>query len=198
MANERTLLRGTTCLAIAALVVACSAPAGPSVPATPSTTASPAVAAAPTAVPEPSMTVAPSAAPATPAPSRKPRPSLDIDPAELDAYMTSSITLLDLADEDLAVVVTYLDPGSDVPFPLGTFTLASMDQVTNGAPPGTYTLKFHQPADSASVTSCTIQIADAEGYVFAALGDAIAITSSATPPSTAGDLFVATSTLCID
>jgi hypothetical protein len=112
--------------------------------------------------------------------------------------MTSSITLLDLADEDLAVVVTYLDPGSDVPFPLGTFTLGSMDQVTNEAPPGTYTLEFRQPADGASGASCTIQIADAEGYVFAALGDAVAISSSATQPKTAGDLFVATSALCVD
>jgi hypothetical protein len=194
MANLRAVSRMAAIAVIALVIVACSGTAAPSTPPAEGATASP----APSLSPVPAITMAPSSAPATPPPSRKPRPSLDIDLAELDAYMTSSITLLDLADEDLAVVVTYLDPGSDAPFPLGTFGLESMDQVTNEAPPGTYTLEFHQPADSASATSCTIQIADAEGYVFAALGDAIAITSSETPPSTAGDLFVATSTLCID
>jgi hypothetical protein len=192
--NLRAVSRTAAIAVIALVIVACWGTAAPSAPPASGATASP----VPSASPAPATTVTPSAAPATPSPSRKPRPSLDIDPAELDAYMTSSITFLDLADEDLAVVVTYLDPDSDVPFPLGTFGLESMDQVTNDAPPGTYTLEFHQPADSASATSCTIQIADAEGYVFAALGDAIAITSSTTPPSTAGDLFVATSTLCID
>lgn len=194
MANLRTISRMAAIAIIALVIVACSGTAAPTPPPDAAAMASP----VPSASPAPAITVTPSAAPATPAPSRKPRPSLDIDPAELDAYMTSSITFLDLADEDLAVVVTYLDPDSDVPFPLGTFGLDSMDQVTNEAPPGTYTLEFHQPADSASATSCTIQIADAEGYVFAALGDAIAITSSEIPPNTADDLFVATSTLCID
>jgi hypothetical protein len=200
VANRRTILRTTTYVAMAALIAACSGAAASAPPPTSPPTATPAAAtpATPATTPAPSIAIVASAPPATPAPTSKPRPSLDIDLAELDAYMTSSITLLDLADEDLAVVVTYLDPGSDAPFPLGTFTLGSMDQVTNGAPPGAYTLEFHQPADSASATSCTIQIADEEGYVFAALGDAIAITSSATQPKTAGDLFVATSALCVD
>lgn len=178
-------------VAIATLLTACSAPAVSTAdPASPPPASS--VADAPT--PSPAATA--SAVPPTRTPSPRPRPSLDIDPAELDAYLTSSITFLDLADEDLAVVVLYLDPSSDVPLPLGTYTLESMDQLTNEAPPGTYLLEFHQPADSTSATSCTIEVADTQGYVFAALGDAIAISTTGSAPTDARELFVATSSLC--
>jgi len=198
VAYERTLLRAATCLTIAALIGACSgATAASPVPAS-APPESPAVTSTPAASPEPSIAVVPTVAPATPRPTAKPRPSLDIDLAELDAFMTSSITLLNLADDDLAVTVAYIDPEGGVPFPLGSFALESMDQVTNEAPPGTYTLEFRQSAGSTSATSCTIRIADAERYVFAALDDAIAISSSTTPPSMAGEMFVATSPLCVD
>jgi hypothetical protein len=197
VANERALLRATAFFAITALIAACSGTTAASPPpsASPPNSAAPAVA-PPTS--EPSVAVAPSVAPATARPTPKPRPSLDIDLDELDAYMTSSITLLNLTDDSLSVEVAYVDSAGGAPFPLGAFPLGSMDQVTNDAPPGTYTLEFHQPADSTSVTSCTIEIADAEGYVFAALGDAIAISSTAVTPGHAGDLFVATSSLCVD
>jgi len=89
-----------------------------------------------------------------------------------------------------------MDPSSETPFPLGTYTLESMDQITNEAPPGRYILEFLQPADSTSGTSCTVEIADEERYVFAALGDAIAITTTGGTPGDAGELFVATSSLC--
>jgi hypothetical protein len=194
MANVRTIYRSAATAVVALVIVACAGATAPSAPPDAPATASP----IPTTSPTPAVTETPSVAPATPLPSRKPRPSLDVDLAELDAYMTSSITFLNLADDDLAVVVAYLDPGSEVPFPLGTYALESMDQVTNDAPPGTYTLEFHQPAADTSPTTCTIQIADTEGYVFAALGDAIGIRSSAFAPSTASDLFVATSPLCVD
>jgi hypothetical protein len=198
VANERTFLRAATCLAISALIGACSGVTAASpVPAS-APLASTAVTPPPTPSPEPFATVEPTAAPATPRPTPKPRPSLDVDLTEIAAYLTSSITLLNLGDEDLSVLVAYLDPGSDVPFPLGVYALGSMDQVTNDAPPGTYVLEFRQPAAAAAATTCTIEMADSDGYVFAALGDAIAIRSSATPPATAGDLFVATSPLCVD
>lgn len=121
---------------------------------------------------------------------------MDLD--EIAAYLTSSITLLDLAEADLAVVITYHDPGSETPFPLGSYRLDSMEQVTNDAPPGRYTLEFHQPAAASTATTCTIEVGSDEGYVFAALGDAIALTSTGSTPSVADDLFVATSSLCIE
>lgn len=196
MADHRLIVRTACTLAIAALVAACSGAAVPSA-APPASV----VASAEAAVPEtqePTVSAPATATPATPPPSRRPRPSLDVDLAELDAYLTSTITLVDLADEDLEVVVTYVDPGSETPFPLGVYTLESMDQITNDAPPGTYTLEFHQPAGSTSATSCTFEIADAEGYIFAALGDAVAITTTGAQPTDADELFVATSSLCID
>jgi hypothetical protein len=142
------------------------------------------------------VTEAPSPAAASVALSPKARSSLDIDLAELDAYLTSSITLLDLADDDLAATVTYLDPGSEASVALGTYTLGSMDQMTNSVPPGTYRLDFRQPPDSTTGPSCTIEIADAEGYVFAAVEDAVAISRTGTTQTDARELFVATSSLC--
>jgi hypothetical protein len=173
-------------------MAACSAAADPGSSVAPSV----ATTAEPIATPEPTLSAVPSEPVATIEPSRRPRPSLDIDAAEVDAYLTSSITFVDLADEDLAVIVTYIDPSSDTPFPLGTYRLDSMDQVTNEAPPGTYILEFHQPADTTSASTCTIEIADDDGYVFAALGDAIAIGSTGSTPTDSRELFVATSSLC--
>ncbi|MDO8485288.1 MAG: hypothetical protein Q7S35_10135 [Candidatus Limnocylindrales bacterium] len=192
MAHQRAIVRAGTTFAIATLIAACGGASAPSsVPAAPPTS-SPSTTASPTA----SVTEAPSAAPASVAPSPKARPSLDIDLAELDAYLTSSITLLDLADDDLAVTVTYVDPGSEESASLGTYTLASMDQMTNSVPPGTYRLDFRQPPDSTTGPSCTIEIADADGYVFAAVDDAVAISRTGTAPTDARELFVATSSLC--
>jgi hypothetical protein len=191
-ADARTIFR-TTALLAAMVFAACSAAP---VPSSMPPTLPPAESIEPDASEQPALTTAPSDPIATVAPSPRPRPSLDIDPAEVDAYLTSSITFLDLADEDLAVVVTYIDPSSDTPLPLGTYRLDSMGQVTNEAPPGAYVLEFFQPASSTTSTSCAIEIADDEAYVFAALGDAIAISATNSSPTDARELFVATSSLC--
>lgn len=175
---------------MAALVGACGgASATSSAPAaSPSTAATLAVAA--------TATAAPNAAPASLAPSSGPRPSLAIDPAELQAHLTSSITLYDLADAGLAVVATYLDPDTQDPFPLGTYALDSMDQMTNSVPPGTYRLEFRQPSSSATGPSCTIEITDADAYVFAVVRDAVAISRLGTTPTSVREVFIATSSLC--
>ena len=110
--------------------------------------------------------------------------------------MTSSITLVDLADDDLAVTVSYVDPGSEDSIDLGTYTLEPSDQVTNQVPPGTYRLDFRQPADSTTGPACTIEIGEADAYVFAAVQDAVAISLTGAPPKDAGELFISTSSLC--
>lgn len=177
-------------MAIFALAVAaCSGVAAP--PSVPSASVGPS--SAPVASPTPTEAVDPTESPA-PSTSAKPRPS--IDQAELDAYLTSSITLIDLADDDLVVIVSYVDPGSDDSFDLGTYTLASTEQMTNQVPPGTYRLGFRQPADSTSESTCTIEISDADSYVFAAVDGAIAISRAGATPTDARELFVATSALC--
>ena len=198
MAKQRAIIpTGTsvakfTLLALVALLAACGGAAVPSS----APTASPARSPSSTATPAASAIETPSAAPASPAPSPRVRPSLAIDLAELDAYLTSSITLIDLAETDLAVTVAYVDPDSGDSASLGTYTLESMDQMTHSVPPGTYRLDFRQPADSPAGPSCTIEIADADGYVFAAVDDAVAIGRTGTTPTDARELFVATSSLC--
>jgi len=126
--------------------------------------------------------------------SRAPLPSFD--QAQLSAYLTSSITLIDLADDDLSVDVSYLDPSSDQSVSLGSYALGATDQMTNQVPPGTYRLVFHQPAGSSNGPICTIEVTDAGGYIFAAIPGAIAISRTGSRPKDAGDLFVATSSLC--
>lgn len=132
----------------------------------------------------------------SPAPSTPSRPLPSIDQAELDGYLTSSITLIDLADGDLAVTVAYIDPSSEESIDLGTYALEFTEQITNQVPPGTYRLEFRQPANSATGPTCTIEISDGGGYVFAAVQDAIAISRTGAKPNDARELFVSTSSLC--
>ena len=68
--------------------------------------------------------------------------------------------------------------------------------MTNSVPPGTYRLEFRQPADSVAGSSCTIEIGDTDGYVFAAVQDAVAISRTGIAPTEAKELFGATSSLC--
>lgn len=63
-------------------------------------------------------------------------------------------------------------------------------------PPGIYELNFRQPSTATGDASCTIEVGETDGYVFAALGDAIAVTRTGVTPTDAAELFVATSSLC--
>jgi hypothetical protein len=193
MAQLAALKRAVADVALVVALTACSAApaaspapvvspdAAPSAVATPSPSASEA-AAAPTKVPEPS----------TPA---KPRPS--IDQADLEAFLTSSITLVKLADGDLAVTVAYIDTESDEAIDLGTYTLTSMDQQTNQVPPGPYRLEFRQPAAGGPGPACMIELDDDDAYTFGAVEGSIAIAKAGEAPSDAADLIVPTSSLCL-
>lgn len=195
MARTAVLQRASAIVALAAVLAACSAAPAVSQAAAAPSTASPSalssVAASPS--PSPSDTLAPTS---SPAPSRSTKPLPSIDQAELDAIMTSSITLIDLADDDLAVVVAYVDPDSAKSIDLGTYSLAFTDQLTNQVPPGTYRLEFHQPAASKTGPTCTIDVADREAYTFAAVNGAVAISKAGAAPKAVRDLFIATSSLC--
>lgn len=195
MARRATILRASATIALAAILAACSGAPAPGQVAVASPTSSP--------IPSPSLEVAPSPSPAdtlappeSPAPSGSAKPLPSIDQAQLDAIMTSSITLIDLADADLAVAVAYVDPDTAKPIDLGTYSLEFTDQLTNQVPPGTYRLDFRQPAASKTGTTCTIDIADGEVFTFAAIDGAVAISKAGVAPKAAGDLFVATSSLC--
>jgi hypothetical protein len=173
------------------LVAACSsAGASPEPPAaSQAAVATPGAEASPSA--SPSASLPSPTAEATP----RPRPSLDVDLEEVAAYLTAGITLLDLAETAVAVDVSYLDPSSGEPFPVGTYTLEPEEQLSNSVPPGTYELTFHQPASSTGA-ACTIEVGETDTYVFASLGDAVAVTRAGETPGDATELFIATSSLC--
>lgn len=194
--------RSTAILLLALTFAACSS--GGTASGAPDGVASAAPREAPTAAPvTPAPTTAPSTAPSTegqPSPTieatPRPRPSLDVDLEEVAAYLTAAITILDLSEEDLAVDVLYLDSSGGAPFPVGTYTVNSQEQSTNAVPPGIYELTFRQPSSAASGATCTIEVGETDGYIFAALGDAIAVTRTGVTPTDAAELFVATSSLC--
>lgn len=186
-------------MVLALALAACSgAAAGPSEPAGATVTAPPPAPATPSPAPPlaTSVPIATASPTAEPAPSKSPKALPSIDQAELDAYLTASITLIDLADDDLAVTVSYLDPDSEESIDLGTYALESMEQSTNQVPPGTYRLDFRQPASAATGPTCTIEIGDADNYVFAAVPDAVAVSRTGVKPKDARELFVSTSSLC--
>jgi len=189
VAFQRAIIRTGTIVALSALVAACSGAAGGAGP-----SAVPAASAA--ASPVPSATEAASAAPASAGPSPKAKPSLEIDLADIGEFLTAGITLLDLADTDLAVTVTYIDPGSGDSVGLGTYTLGPDDHLSNSVPPGTYRLDFRQPPDSTTGPTCTIEVGDTDAYSFVAVTGAVAVSRAGLTPTDARELFVATSSLC--
>jgi len=193
------LIRSIAIAVLTVAIAACSSSGTPSSP--PGAGASTAPTAAPT-TPEPTAAPSTEAEPSAAVPSPtteatpRPRPSLEVDLEEVAAYLTASITLLDLADEGLAVDVLYVDSSGGAPFPVGTYTLEPQEQSTNAVPPGVYELTFRQPSTATSGATCTIEVGETDGYIFAALGDAIAVTRTGGTPTEAAELFVATSSLC--
>ena len=183
--------RAIASMTLLLLVAACSSTgaASPEPPAASDAAVPPSAEASASSAPSQSPTPTPDATP-------RPRPSLDVDLEEVAAYLTAGITLLDLADTDVAVDVTYLDPTSGEPFPVGTYTLEPEEQLSNSVPPGVYELTFRQPASSATGEACTIEVGETDTYVFATLGDAVAVTRADESPTDAAELFIATSSLC--
>jgi hypothetical protein len=200
MARTAFILRASATVALAATLAACAATPAATQVAVATSVAPPTASPALTASPSPPPTASPSpetvAPPESPTPKLSAKPLPSFDQAELDAFMTASITLLDLADADLSVAIAYVDPGGSKPFDLGTYSLKFTEQLTNQVPPGTYRLTFRQPAAGKTASSCTIDVADGEAFTFAAIDGAVAITKAGTTPKKSGDLFVATSSLC--
>jgi hypothetical protein len=196
--DTRTVLRAGIGIILVMVVGACSGAAAPTTaPSIPVASAEPSPSLAESVAPTQGATPIDSAASSdSPEPSTSHKPLPSIDQAELDAYLTSSITLIDLADEGLSVTASYLDPSSDEAIDFGTYELGATEQMTHQVPPGTYQLEFHQPADSTAKQTCTVEISDADAYTFAAVSGAIAISRTGTKPKDVGDLFVSTSSLC--
>jgi hypothetical protein len=140
------------------------------------------------------VTANPSAAASRVPSSPHPRPSFDS--TAVSAYFTGKITLLNLADADVGVTVTYVDPASGQSEALGTYAVPSFAQQTYALPPASYRLDFGQPPGSSTGLRCTIVVKDGQAYSFVAVPGAIAISRAGYTPANARDLFVATSSLC--
>jgi hypothetical protein len=177
-------------IVLALVLVACS---GTSQPTTTPTSPPPTMAdtATPTVIansPPPSSV--------TDSPVGSPSSGPTIDPSALAAVLTSSLSVFDLTDGDLAVTVSYLDPSGGPASALGTYTLGASEQFSNDVPPGRYRFDFRQPATGPSGTTCTIDVPDQGTVTFMAVPGAVAVTRTGFTPLKAGDLFVATSLLC--
>jgi hypothetical protein len=194
-------------IALAVVLAACSgSPSSTAAPGSPAVGLASPAAASPSVSPDPSLTPAPTVVPSvrpstaasTVRPSAKPHPSASVDPAALIASAASSftatLTLLDLADRDVAVSVAFIDPAGGQTSPLGTYTLGTTEQQSSAVPPGMYRLAF--TGSGAGASPCTITIAKGQTFSFVVLNDAVAVSRSGFTPKKAGDLFVATSSLC--
>ena len=188
-------------LSIAAIVASCGGGSSPTAPpASPSaaTSIAPVASVAPSREPTPSPSPEASATAAAeasaPAASKHPRPS--IDPAEIAGYLTARLSLFNVADDDVSVSLTYIDPQSG-PFEFGTYPLGPLDQLSHEVPPGLYRVAFKVAAGPDKPPTCTIDLKDGSTVTFfVASPDAIAVTRTGTKPAKSADVFVATSSLC--
>ena len=190
-------------LALVVALAACSAAAvqpAESAPNVVTATATPNPIVSPTESATPLETAVPATPELTePAESLGPAPTGSPDAAEIiDSYaamFTATIRLFNLADDDLAVTVSFVDPGSPEPQPIGTYTIARSGRQAAVVPPGTYRLEFHQ-SSAATGSTCTIAIKDAGLYTFIAVPGAVSVSRGGFHPTKARDLFVPTSSLC--
>lgn len=167
------------------------APTPPAQPtAIPTSSAQPPV--TPTAEPTPRPTIAPTEPPSgTPDPDASPRPtSVDLAP-----YLTSEITVLNLAASELSVTVTIVATDGPGEYELGTFDLQP-EQVTSQAVVATrYRLDFAL-AEGGDAGVCTIDVADGEQLQFAVIEGGIVLAGNGPEPTTSAEMLVATSSRC--
>jgi len=175
---------------LALLVGACT---GSAVPTTAPTSDAPTV--ADTLAPAVTVTPPPTAG-TTDLPGTSASVGPTIDPSALAAALTSSLSVWDLTDADVALTVNFVDPDGGQTTALGTYTLEASEQFSNGVPPGRYRFDFRDPATSAAGASCTIEVPDQGTVTFTVVPGAVAVTQTGFTPAKAGDLFVATSPVC--
>jgi hypothetical protein len=163
--------------------------------------ATPAPTTVPTAAPTQPPTLPPTAPPTapptegpptpTPDPNATPRPTaVDIAP-----YLTSQVTVVNLADTPLSLTVALLDPDSTQEYVIGTFEVQPDQVTTQSVIPALFRLDFDY-SEGASAGSCSINIADGEQLQFAAISTGIVMTSNGTEPDDPAEMLVATSTRC--
>ncbi|HWH37009.1 MAG TPA: hypothetical protein VNT28_04455 [Candidatus Limnocylindrales bacterium] len=144
--------------------------------------------------PPPTATASPSPPPAvtpTPDPDATPTPT----PLDILPFLTSEITVVNLAEQQLALTVTLLDPESSDEFALGTYEVEPLQVTTQSIVPTRFRLEFAFTGGGSAGT-CTIDVGDGEQIHFAVIETGVALVSSTGEPADPAELVVATSSRC--
>lgn len=192
--RPRTLAQVALVLALSVALLGCNS----TTPSAALSSVMPSATAASLATPSASAYPTPTDSPVTPKPTQVGHPRPSIDPAQLAALLTASITLINLGDSNLAITVSIIDPTVSPPqtYQLGTYLLNSSEQVTESVPATTYQIVFHQPADAVVKSTCHLTVKDGDKVTFVAVPGGVAVSEPSFIPKTVGDLFVSTSSLC--
>ena len=145
-----------------------------------------------TPAPTPPPTQVPTEGPPTPTPdpAATPRPTaVDIAP-----YLTSEVTVVNLADAALSLTVALLDPDTDEEYVVGTFDVQPNQVTTQSVIPALFRLDFAYAGNV--VGSCSVNIADGEQLQFAAIAAGIVMTTNGAEPEDPSEMLVATSSRC--
>lgn len=167
-------------------------------PPTPSPTLAPTPTPSPTPSPTPAPTPGPTAAPtastevsASPDPNTTPEPTV----IDLAPYLTSEITVVNLAASKLSLTVTILATDGPDEYELGTFEVQPEQVTTQAVVPTRYRLDFALAGGGGS-EACTIDVGDGEQLQFAVIEDGIVLASNGPEPADPAEMLVLTSSRC--
>jgi hypothetical protein len=181
--------------------------------ATTAPTAAPAATPAPTQAPTPQSTIAPTST-AAPTPTRSSTPtavptapptlapasaaggSPSSTPLDISAYLTADLGVLSATEQDVGVVVSYVDETTGEAQPVVTLTLAMGDVLAQRVPAGTFVIAIVRTPGAKPTESCTFAVDDGQAVEFAITDDSVIVSASKLQPKTSSDLLLATSPLC--
>ena len=147
----------------------------------------------PTASTEPAPTPAPTPTPTeeperTLAPGETPSPS----PMDISAFLTATLSVVNLTDEHFAVSVDIYSEGENQGT-VARFDLEPYGSLFQNVPETTYAVSFD---GSGEPSTCVVTIAEGAQLSFTLIGTDILIADAAHEPTSPADLFVATSSRC--
>lgn len=102
--------------------------------------------------------------------------------------------MVNLAQAEVSVTVSVLDPESDDEFTVGTYELQPLQVTHQAVIAARFRLDF--ALAGSEVQSCAIDIAEAEQAQFAVIESGVALTTSGEEPLDADEMLVATSSRC--
>jgi hypothetical protein len=134
---------------------------------------------------------------ATPSPgSPGPAGSPSSEPIDISAYLTVRLSVVNLAEVPVDVVVSLVDTSTGDVTQLITLVLEPLDFESQKVPPNVFDVVFTVRGSATALASCRMQVENDDSLDFAALDDAVAVSKRGYVPADRSELFVATSTLC--